>query len=50
MSELSDDKVDDIETKYKTGERVTAKVLKVFLLSLTVGKIPHSWTGFSIFD
>ncbi|KAM0978105.1 hypothetical protein ACFX2I_014037 [Malus domestica] len=29
MSELSEDKVDNIETKYETGERVTAKVLKV---------------------
>ncbi|TQD85713.1 hypothetical protein C1H46_028765 [Malus baccata] len=28
MSELSEDKVDNIETKYETGERVTAKVLK----------------------
>ncbi|CAN6577203.1 unnamed protein product [Malus baccata var. baccata] len=29
VSELSEDKLDNIETKYKTGERVTAKVLKV---------------------
>lgn len=36
MSELSEDKVENIETKYRTGERVTAKVLKV-LLSVMVG-------------
>lgn len=29
VSELSEDKVENIETKYRTGERVTAKVLKV---------------------
>ncbi|GER39943.1 RNA binding [Striga asiatica] len=29
VSELSDDHVDDLETKFKAGERVTAKVLKV---------------------
>ncbi|KAF3441966.1 hypothetical protein FNV43_RR15882 [Rhamnella rubrinervis] len=29
VSELSDDHVDNIETKYKAGERVAAKVLKV---------------------
>ncbi|CAI9097447.1 OLC1v1033877C1 [Oldenlandia corymbosa var. corymbosa] len=29
VSELSDDHIDNIEAKYKTGERVTAKVLKV---------------------
>ncbi|GMP96867.1 hypothetical protein CsSME_00045323 [Camellia sinensis var. sinensis] len=29
ISELSDDHVDNIETKYRAGERVTSKVLKV---------------------
>lgn len=29
MSELSDDQVDDVESKYRAGERVKAKVLKV---------------------
>ncbi|KAL6997499.1 hypothetical protein U1Q18_007623 [Sarracenia purpurea var. burkii] len=29
VSELSDDPVDNIETKYRAGEKVTAKVLKV---------------------
>ncbi|KAI5671713.1 hypothetical protein M9H77_12077 [Catharanthus roseus] len=29
ISELSDEHVDNIETKYKAGERVTAKILKV---------------------
>lgn len=33
MSELSDGHVDNIETKYKAGERVTAKILKVNILS-----------------
>ncbi|PIN20215.1 rRNA processing protein Rrp5 [Handroanthus impetiginosus] len=29
VSELADDRVDDLETKFKTGEKVTVKVLKV---------------------
>ncbi|KAL6563943.1 hypothetical protein OROHE_005183 [Orobanche hederae] len=29
VSELSDDHIDDLETKFKAGEKVTAKVLKV---------------------
>ncbi|KAE9590105.1 putative ribosomal protein S1 [Lupinus albus] len=29
ISEVSDDRIDDIETKYKAGERVNAKILKV---------------------
>lgn len=29
MSELSDHHIDNIETKYRAGERVTAKILKV---------------------
>ncbi|KAK1575786.1 hypothetical protein Q3G72_008289 [Acer saccharum] len=29
MSELSDDRVDNIETKYRAGEKVTVKILKV---------------------
>ncbi|KAI3446386.1 hypothetical protein Pfo_003051 [Paulownia fortunei] len=29
VSELSDDHIDDLETKFKAGDRVTAKVLKV---------------------
>uniref|UniRef100_A0A2N9FCM1 S1 motif domain-containing protein n=1 Tax=Fagus sylvatica TaxID=28930 RepID=A0A2N9FCM1_FAGSY len=29
VSELSDDHIDNIETKYRAGERVTAKILKV---------------------
>lgn len=37
MSELSEDKKDNFETKYRTGERVTAKVLKVLFLSVKNG-------------
>ena len=29
MSELSDDHVDNVETKYRAGEKVTARILKV---------------------
>lgn len=29
MSELSDDHIDNLQSKFKAGERVTAKVLKV---------------------
>lgn len=29
MSELSSDHIDNIETKYRVGESVTAKILKV---------------------
>lgn len=32
MSELSDDHVESIETKYRAGERVTVKILKVIIL------------------
>lgn len=35
MSELSEDKKENFESKYRTGERVTAKVLKVLILSVT---------------
>ena len=32
-SELSDDLITNIETKYKVGDRVTAKILKVNIFS-----------------
>jgi hypothetical protein len=31
VSELSDHHIDNIETKYRAGERVTAKILKVLM-------------------
>ena len=34
MSELSNDHIDNIETKYRVGERVTAKILKVNILRM----------------
>ena len=43
MSELSEDKLDNIETKYKTGERVTAKVLKVLFIYYGCEN-SYSWT------
>lgn len=32
ISELSDDHIDNLETKYRAGERVAAKILKVYLM------------------
>lgn len=29
MSEISDDRVENIETKYRAGEKVVVKILKV---------------------
>jgi hypothetical protein len=38
VSELSDHHIDNFETKYRAGERVTAKILKVFVKICRRGK------------
>ncbi|KAL6540426.1 hypothetical protein OROMI_024309 [Orobanche minor] len=44
VSELSDDHIDDLETKFKAGEKVTAKVLKVDKVKIRVSLgMKHSY-------